>query len=114
MNSTSRSQQQRSTGSADWDFLTNHAHVLTCVAHDPGIRLRDIAAAVGITERAAHKILSDLVDAGYVLRERRGRRNRYQVVPELPLRHPLVREQEVGELLEPLLRSGGPATARPG
>jgi hypothetical protein len=53
-------------------------------------------------------------DAGYVLRERRGRRNRYQVVPELPLRHPLVREQEVGELLEPLLRSGGPATARPG
>jgi DNA-binding MarR family transcriptional regulator len=114
MNSTSRNQQQRSTGSADWDFLTNHAHVLTCVAHDPGIRLRDIAAAVGITERAAHKILSDLVDAGYVLRERRGRRNRYQVVPELPLRHPLVREQEVGELLEPLLRSRGPATARPG
>jgi predicted transcriptional regulator len=114
MNLTSRNQQQGSTGSADWDFLTNHAHVLTCVAHDPGIRLRDIAAAVGITERAAHKILSDLVDAGYVLRERRGPRNRYQVVPELPLRHPLVREQEVGELLEPLLRSGGPATARPG
>jgi DNA-binding IclR family transcriptional regulator len=114
MNSTSRNQQQTSTGPADWDFLTNHAHVLTCVAHDPGIRLRDIAAAVGITERAAHKILSDLVDAGYVLRERRGRRNRYQIVPELPLRHPLVRGREVGELLEPLLRSGGPATTRPG
>ena len=54
-----------------WDFLTNHAHVLTCVAHDPGIRLRDIAAAVGITERAAHRILSELVEEGYVLRERR-------------------------------------------
>jgi predicted transcriptional regulator len=97
-----------------WDFLTNHAHVLTCVAHDPGIRLRDIAAAVRITERAAHRILSELVDAGYVLRERRGRRNRYQVVPELPLRHPLVEGREVGDLLEVLLTSAPRATARPG
>jgi DNA-binding transcriptional ArsR family regulator len=88
-----------------WDFLTNHAHVLTCVADDPGIRLRDIAAAVGITERAAHRILSELVEAGYVLREREGRRNRYQVVPDLPLRHPLVKGREVGELLEVLLGS---------
>ena len=62
-----------------WDFLTNHAHVLVCVARDPGIRLRDIAAAVGITERAAHRIVSELVDEGYVVRERQGRRNRYQV-----------------------------------
>jgi len=76
-----------------WDFLTNHAHVLTCVAHDPGIRLRDIAAAVGITERAAHRILSELVEEGYVLRERHGRRNRYQVKPELPLRHPSSRSE---------------------
>jgi hypothetical protein len=60
---------------ARWDFLTNHAHVLTCVADDPGIRLRDIAAAVGITEPAAHRILSELVEEGYVLREREGRRN---------------------------------------
>jgi len=97
-----------------WDFLTNHAHVLTCVAHDPGIRLRDIAAAVGITERAAHRILSELVEEGYVLRERHGRRNRYQVKPELPLRHPLVQEREVGDLLEVLLGSARPATARPG
>ena len=97
-----------------WDFLTNHAHVLMCVAHDPGIRLRDIAAAVGITERAAHRILSELVDGGYVLREREGRRNRYQVKPELPLRHPLVQEREVGDLLEVLLGSVRPATARPG
>jgi predicted transcriptional regulator len=92
-----------------WDFLTNHAHVLVCVAHDPGIRLRDIAAAVGITERterAAHRILSELVEGGYVVRERQGRRNRYQVKPELPLRHPLVQGREVGDLLEVLLGSG--------
>jgi DNA-binding transcriptional ArsR family regulator len=97
-----------------WDFLTNHAHVLVCVAHDPGIRLRDIAAAVGITERAAHRILSELVEEGYVLRERQGRRNRYRVVPELPLRHPLVEGRAVGDLLEVLLGSARPATARPG
>jgi DNA-binding IclR family transcriptional regulator len=70
------------------------------VAHDSGIRLRDIAAAVGITERATHRILSELVEEGYVVRERQGRRNRYQVQPELPLRHPLVQEREVGELLK--------------
>ena len=92
-----------------WDFLTNHAHVLTCVAHDPGIRLRDIAAAVGITERAAHRIVSELVEEGYVARERVGRRNRYQVKPELPLRHPLVQGREVGDLLEVLLNSARPA-----
>jgi len=91
-----------------WDFLTNHAHVLVCVAHDPGIRLRDIAAAVGITERAAHRILSELVEEGYVLRERHGRRNRYQVVPELPLRHPLVQGGAIGDLLE-VLSSARPA-----
>ena len=91
-----------------WDFLTNHAHVLVCVARDPGIRLRVIADAVGITERAAHRILSELVADGYVLREREGRRNRYQVVAKLPLRHPLVEEGEVGDLLAVLV---GPAPA---
>jgi hypothetical protein len=100
-----------------WDFLTNHAHVFLCVAHDPGIRLRDIASAVGITERGAHKILSDLVDEGYVTRERRGRRNHYTIKPELPLRHPLVQKQEVGDLLQVLLRPEGladvPATRSP-
>jgi len=80
-----------------------------CVANDPGIRLRDIAEAVGITERAAHRIVSELVDEGYVLREREGRRNRYEVVAELPLRHPLVQEREVGELLKVLLGSVPPA-----
>ena len=91
-------------GTGGWDFLTNHAHVLLCVAADPGIRLRDIATAVGITERGAHKILNDLVEDGYVLRERHGRRNRYKVKPELPLRHPLVDDREVGDLLKVLLR----------
>jgi hypothetical protein len=88
-----------------WDFLTNHAHVLVCVARDPGIRLREIAAAVGITERAAHRILSELVDDGYVVRERQGRRNHYQVKTELPLRHPLASEREVGDLLGVLIGS---------
>ena len=88
-----------------WDFLTNHAHVLTCVARDPGIRLRDIAEGVGITERAAHRILSELVTDGYVLRAKQGRRNRYEVVTELPLRHPLGGDQAVGDLLKVLIGS---------
>jgi predicted ArsR family transcriptional regulator len=88
-----------------WDFLTNHAHVLVCVARDPGIRLRDIATAVGITERAAHRILSELVEEGYVLREREGRRNHYQVRTKLPLPHPPAEEREVGDLLEALISS---------
>ena len=93
-----------------WDFLTNHAHVLLCVFQDSGIRLRDIAAAVGITERSAHKVLSELIEEGYVLRERHGRRNRYKVKPELPLRHPLVREREVGGAARGALevRAAGP------
>ena len=79
-----------------WDFLTNHAHVLVCVSMDPGIRLRDIATTVGITERSAHTIITDLVEAGYVKRERVGNRNRYTVKPGRPLRHPLERGRKVG------------------
>jgi uncharacterized membrane protein len=106
MKTSSGNQNQGSQATTTrWDFLTNHAHVLVCVAHDSGIRLREIAAAVGITERAAHRILSELVVEGYVLRERQGRRNRYQVKPELPLRHPLVQEREVGDLLKVLSES---------
>ena len=90
-----------------WGFLTNHAHVLVCVAHDPGIRLRDIAAAVGITERAAHRIVAELVDEGYLLRERAGRRNRYQVVEDLSLRHPVLGDHRVGELLQVLVGPNG-------
>jgi Winged helix-turn-helix DNA-binding len=84
---------------ARWHFLTNHTHVLLCVARDPGIRLREIAAAVGITERSANKIVSELVADGYVERERIGRRNRYRIEADRPLRHPLVEETEVGDLL---------------
>jgi hypothetical protein len=101
-----------------WDFLTNHAHVLLCVAKDPGVRLRDIAADVGITERAAHRILSELVEEGYVVRSREGRRNHYEVKPELSLRHPLVEGREVGDLLDLLLQreapGGAAASGRPG
>lgn len=84
---------------ADWTFLTNHAHVLLCVARDPGIRHRDVADRVGITERAAQRIVADLVDAGYLERTREGRRNRYQLNRELPLRHPLERSHHIGEIL---------------
>jgi predicted transcriptional regulator len=106
MNLISGNQQgDGSPETARWDFLTNHAHVLVCVAHDPGIRVRDIATAVGITERAAHGILSQLVDAGYLLREREGRRNHYTVVAGRPLRHPLEQQREVGDLLEVLVGS---------
>ncbi len=97
-----------------WTFLTNHAHVLLCVARDPGIRLRDVAAAVGITERAAQRIVAELVEAGYLERTRSGRRNRYEVHPELPLRHPLEHEHEIGEILS-LLAAAPPARdASPG
>jgi hypothetical protein len=88
----------------NWGFLTNHARVLLCVAHDPGVRLRDIAETVGITERAAHSILSQLIEEDYVGREKEGRRNRYTVRHDLSLRHPLGQEQAVGELLDILLK----------
>jgi DNA-binding Lrp family transcriptional regulator len=82
-----------------WTFLTNHAQVLVCLARDPGIRLRDIGERVGITERAAHRIVVELVDAGYIRRERNGRRNRYAVNAHFPLPDPIARERSVGELL---------------
>jgi len=94
---------EREAGTLPFDFLTNHAHVLVCVARDPGVRLRDIADAVGITERATHRILSELVSSGFVLREKQGRRNRYQVVTNVPLPHPLVGQKEVGDLLDLLV-----------
>lgn len=86
----------------DWTFLTNHAHVMVCVARDPGMLVREIAEEVGITERAAQRILAELISAGYLERHRDGRRNRYRVHPELPLRHPLERHHPIGELLAAL------------
>ena len=93
--------------SRDWTFLTNHARVLLCIAQDPEVRLRDVAANVGITERSAQHIVMQLVESGYLERERVGRRNRYRLHPELPLRHPMDRAHQVGELLAVL---GGPGT----
>ena len=69
----------------EWSFLTNHARVLVCIAHDPGVRLRDIAATLGITERSAYGIVTDLTEGGYVVKEKDGRRNRYQIQAHLPL-----------------------------
>lgn len=83
----------------NWSFLTNHAQVLICIAQDPGIRLREIGATIGITERAAHRIVGELVDAGYISRERNGRRNQYTVRTDLPIPDPPARRQSVGDLL---------------
>ncbi|WP_298338155.1 winged helix-turn-helix domain-containing protein [Ferrimicrobium sp.] len=83
-----------------WTFLSNHGHVLILIAQDPEIRGRDIANKVGITERATQAIIADLVNAGYVERERRGRRNYYQVNLELPLRHNVEASHTIGELLK--------------
>ncbi|MDQ3934204.1 MAG: winged helix-turn-helix domain-containing protein [Actinomycetota bacterium] len=82
-----------------WGFLTNHARVLLCIADDPGILLREIGARVGITERAAHRIVGELEASGYVARRRIGRRNHYTVNAHLPLPDPLAGERRVGELL---------------
>lgn len=84
---------------AQWTFLTNHAHVLLCVAENPNVRLRDVAAQVGITERAAQRIVSELEEAGYLDREREGRRNVYRLNTAMPLRHPLDQQHRIGELL---------------
>jgi len=88
---------------ASWSFLTNHARALLCIAHDPGVRLRDIAALVGITERSAHDIVTDLVDAGYVVKDKDGRRNRYRIQEHLPLRDPISPERTIGEILDLLV-----------
>ena len=85
--------------SGTWTFLTNHAHVLLLVDEDPDLRLRDLALAVGITERAAQRIMGELIEDGYVTRQRVGRRNTYTVHPDIPLRHPLERGHTVGDLL---------------
>lgn len=93
-----------------WTFLTNHAHVLVCLRTDPTLRVRDLAALVGITERAAHRILVDLIRAGYIAKERAGRRNRYRLDLDHPMRHPLEQSTSVRELVETLAgsRPAGP------
>jgi hypothetical protein len=91
-------------GPRAWRFLTNHAQVLLCIAHDPGIRLREISEAVGITERAAHRIVAELDTAGYITRTRNGRRNNYTIESHLPLPDPLAGGEKVGDLLSVLAR----------
>jgi DNA-binding MarR family transcriptional regulator len=88
-----------------WHFLTSHTQVLLALQRDPHARLRDVADTVGITERAAQRIVTDLVEAGYVERTREGRRNSYTLNPHLHMRHPEQDEYEIGELLD-LLRGG--------
>ncbi len=97
---------------AEWTFFTNHAHVLLCIAREPDIRVRDLAVRVGITERAAQRIVGDLVDAGYLERFRDGRRNRYSVRTDLQLRHPVEQPHRVGEVLAVL--ADGDARTLPG
>jgi DNA-binding IclR family transcriptional regulator len=83
-----------------WNFLTNHGRALLCIAQDPEVRLRDIAASLGITERRAFGIVNDLTDAGYVIKDKDGRRNRYQIQKHLPLPDALEREQAIGQVLD--------------
>jgi hypothetical protein len=110
---------QRIEGSAEldgterspWTFLSNHLHVLACIARDPGIRLRDVATMVRITERAAQSIVADLAHAGYVTRRRVGRRNRYGVHRGAPLRHPLDAGVTIGVLLDALMSPREPVSS---
>ncbi len=91
---------------AGWSFLTNHGRVLLCIAHDPGMRLRDIAASVGITERSAYGIVTDLAEADYVVKQKDGRRNRYQIQVHLPLPEPASQQVAIGEVLALLAGAG--------
>ena len=93
----------------NWTFLTNHGHVQLCIAGDSKIRLKDVAARAGITERATRRVVADLPDAGYLSCTKMGRRNCYQVNRTLPLRHPVEQQHEIGKLLRLL---GGLGSAK--
>jgi DNA-binding IclR family transcriptional regulator len=101
---------------ADWSFLTKHGRALVCIAHDPGVRLRDIATTLGITERSAFGIVNDLAEDGYVVKNKDGRRNRYQIQAHLPLGEAIGREPTIGQVLELLVDANNfkraPATRR--
>jgi len=98
-----------SEGNKTWRFLSNHTQVLLCIQRDPDVRYRDIAEMVGITERAAQRIVADLIESGYVESERVGRRNHYRVNAGIAMRHPAQEGHDVGELLRLLkLEPDGP------
>jgi DNA-binding MarR family transcriptional regulator len=99
---------QSTRPTSTWVFLTNHAHVLLCIARDPQSRARDIADQLGITERAAQRILADLIADGYVTRTKVGRRNHYKINPRGHLRHPVLRDLSIAPLLEVLNSDGQP------
>jgi DNA-binding IclR family transcriptional regulator len=88
---------------AEWSFLTNHARALVCIAHDPGMRLRDIATTLDITERSAFGIVADLTTGGYVVKDKDGRRNRYHIQAHLPLPEAIGQERTIGEVLKLLV-----------
>jgi transposase len=89
-----------------WTFLTNHGQLLLCIAKDPGLSLREIGDRVGITERAAHRIVAELEKSGYLTRRRNGRRNRYTIAPHLPIPDSIARERQIGDLLDVLADQG--------
>jgi hypothetical protein len=104
-------------GAPRWTFLTNHAHVLLCLARSPELRLRDVAALVGVTERAVQRIVADLEEAGYLTRRKHGRQNEYAIDAERPLRHPVEAHRKVRALLDlaapmPAKRPGATAPRR--
>src|SRR5215212_4188760 len=94
---------------AEWSFLTHHGNALLCIAHDPGVRLREIAAVLNITERSAYAVVNDLTTAGYVLKEREGRRNRYTIQHDRLFSEATLRERTIGEILD-LLVNKNPRT----
>ena len=98
---------------AKWSFLTNHARALVCIARDPGVRLRDIAATLGITERSAFGIVTELAEAGYVVKDKDGRRNRYRIQNHLPLPEAIGRERTIGEVLGLLIDTRAAESAQP-
>jgi Winged helix DNA-binding domain len=104
---------QYSVVMANWSFLTNHARVLVCIAHDPGVRLRDIAATLDITERSAFGIVTDLTEAGYVVKDKDGRRNRYRIQNHFPLPEAIGRERTIGEVLALLIDTRATESAQP-
>ncbi|MFH1330037.1 MAG: winged helix DNA-binding protein [Actinomycetota bacterium] len=102
---------------ATWSFLTNHARVLLCIAHDPRVRLRDIGTTLGITERSAYGIVTDLTEAGYVVKKREekdGRRNRYQIQVHLPLGEAISGDRTIGEVLDLLVDTNSRTQRRGG
>ena len=96
---------------ARWRFLTNHARALVFIAQDPGVRLRDLAAALDITERSAYAIVMDLSDGGYIVKEKHGRRNRYHIEPDMPVPETVGRRPTIGEVLDLLSEASVSADA---